>query len=181
VQDLTTATVVITNAAGTGKMQLTITADPNGLFSTDYSQMTTNPFLASQYEDDNRTAWDVIQKLVAIGDINDNRYTFGIYNGLRAIYAAMPTTATYQHRIAGREVEVETYGTESTIKPWDVLPARWSFLVDFSVGRTQPADQRLDPRFLFIESVRYTAPEGLQISGNKVSKIPQILAKKGMW
>jgi hypothetical protein len=36
---------------------------------------------------------------------------------------------------------------------------------------------RDDPRFVFIESVRYTAPNGLQLSGQKVSRLPQMLAR----
>lgn len=170
--DATAATVQL----GT-KMQLVITADPNGLFSTSYTQMAANALLVSRYDDDNRMAWDVIQELVSIGDAAANRYTFGIYDGRQAIYAAIPDDTAYQHRIAGKNVDIETYGVGTKIHPWDVLPARWMFLPDFLVGRTQPTDRRLDPRYLFIESVRFTAPSALQISGQKVSRLPQMIAR----
>jgi len=171
-QDTTAATVQIAT-----KIQDIITADPNGLFSTDYSRIDANALLTSGYDDDNRMAWDVIQELVGLGDINSNRYTFGIYDNQQVTYAVVPTATFYQHRITGASVEVETYGAGAEVYPSDVLPARWLFLPDFLVGRTQPADQRLDPRFLFIESTRFTGPDEIQIRGQKVSTLPQLIAR----
>ena len=75
--------------------------------------------------------------------------------------------------------DIETYTTGETVRPWDVLPARWMFLPDFLAGQFQPTDRRLDPRFLFIESVQFTAPSTVQISGQKISRIPQMIARLG--
>jgi len=76
-------------------------------------------------------------------------------------------------------MRVEAYGNGATVDPWDVLPARWVFLYSFLPGRGQPAALRDDPRFLFIESVRFSAPSTVQISGQKVSRIPQMIARLG--
>lgn len=176
VQDLTAATIQIDT-----KLQTVMALDPNGMFSTDYAGISANALLTSRYEDDNRTAWDVIQSLVSVGDAADDRYTFGVYGGLKAFYAPLPSDTAYQHRIADPLIQIETYGTGTKIEFWDVLPAKWMFLSDFLVGRPQPVDRRLDPRYVFIESVQFSAPNDLQISGNKVGKLAQMIAKKGMF
>jgi hypothetical protein len=65
-QDTTAATTTIST-----KIENVINDDPNSLFSTDFSRIDTNAFLTSRYEDDNRMAWDVLQELVSIGDVNN--------------------------------------------------------------------------------------------------------------
>jgi len=179
-QDTTAATVVISNDDGTGKIQLALADDPNGMFPANYSETDDNLFLTSRYEDENRMAWDVITELVGVGDVNDARYTFGIYDDRVATYAAMPTDVYYQHRIGGAGLRLEHYGSGQEVMPWLVRPARWAFLPDFLTGQTVPATMRRDPRHIFIESVRYSAPWGLQISGNKFGRLDQMLAKLGM-
>ena len=173
-QDTTAATAQLDTKIGT-----VLDADPNGMFSSANSTVATNALLVSGYDDDNRMAWNVIQELVSLGDAAANRYTFGIYDNQQAVYAIAPTTTEYQHRIASAGMDIETYDMGMTVYPWDVLPARWMFLSDFLVGQTQTTDQRLDPRFLFIESVRFTAPGLVQVSGQKVSRIPQMIARLG--
>jgi hypothetical protein len=171
-QDVTTATIQVD-----AKIPLVIAADPNGLFSTDYSQIATNATLTSRFEDDNRIAWDVLSQEVALGDAASNRYTLGVYGGQQVVYAPVPTTAAYQHRVKSLSTQIETYGSGVEVKPWDVLPARWVFLTDFLTGLGQPAALREDPRYVFIESVQFTAPSTLQIQGQKVSRLPQMLAR----
>lgn len=175
VETITTATATITT-----KLQDCLGDDPNGLFSTDYSAMAANGFLVSRYEYENRTAWAIIESLVALGDAADSPYTFGIYADRRAYYAAFPTVTEYQHRIAGQEMQVEGFGMGTEIKPWDVRPAKWMFLVDFLAGRSAPSDYRVDPRYLFIESVRYGAPRNLDITGQKVGSLAQVIAQLSM-
>ena len=156
-----------------------LAADPNAIFTAANSTIATNALLVSGYSNDNRMAWDVIQELVSLGDAAANRYTFGVYDNQHAIYAIAPDTTAYQHRIAGESMDIETYTTGETVRPWDMLPARWLFLPDFLAGQFQPTDRRLDPRFLFIESVQFTAPSTVQISGQKISRIPQMIARLG--
>lgn len=171
-QDTTTATVQID-----AKIPLVIAADPNGLFSTDYLQIATNATLTSRYEDDNRIAWDVLTQMVSLGDTASNRYTLSVYGNQRITYAVVPTTAEYQHSIISEDIQIEIYGRGTKVDPWDVLPARWLFLNDFLAGRGIPTTLRDDPRYTFIESVTYTAPNIVQISGQKVSRLPQMLAR----
>ena len=64
----------------------------------------------------------------------------------------------------------------------DVKPGKWIFFPDFLMGKALDDldDFRLDPRYMLVESVRYTAPYGLSLSGGKISTFSQILAQKGL-
>jgi hypothetical protein len=160
------------------KIQQVLASDPNGLFSTDYTGIEINAFLVDQYENDNRIADDVIRDLVEIGGaVTNNRYLFGIYDDEKAKYAAIPTTAFYQHRIADKFRRIERFGTGELVRPWDVEPGQFLFFPDFLIGRTQPVALRDDPRYLFIESVSFSTPYDVQINGAQLSTIPQLLAK----
>lgn len=165
----------------TGKLQLVLGADPNGLFSTDYTQMDFNGILTSSYEDGTRDAWTIIKELVSMGDANNNRMLFGVYGGQQVYYKAAPTTTIYQHRMTGRDMVVEPFGGGMEIRPWDVQAGEWLFLPDFLAGRSQPSDKRRDPRYLFIESVTFTAPYSVQIRGGALDTLAQLTAKGGTW
>jgi hypothetical protein len=155
--------------------------DPNGLFSTDYSHIDTNSYLTTRQENDDALAWDIIQAVVALGDASDNRWVFGMYNDQVAWYNQVPTTVLYQHRLADPAQRIELYGSGTLVRPWDVRPGEWVFLPDYLVGRTQPTTNlRSDPRNVFIESVRYTAPYSVEIVGQKVGNLGQLAAKLGL-
>jgi len=164
------------------KMQQILQADTNGVFSTDYSRIGSNLALAPTYEDSGTPAWNVMKSLVALGDINNDRWTFGIYEGRKAQYEKMPDDVAYQHRLGDPSQRIETIiGGE--VRPWKVRPARWLYLPDFLTGREQPgsvADRRKDPRFIFIENVRYRAPYTVEITGTRVGRLTQIQAKQGL-
>ena len=181
-QDTTTQSIQISDPDGTGKLQQLIADDPNGIFPADYTGMEENNLLAQQYENENRTGWAAMQELVELGNDTDNtRMTLGVYAGRRVVYATIPTDVEYEHRIADRAMRVERYGTGHEVRPWDVLPARWTFLPDYMVGRQVPVDRRQDPRYIFIESVSFSAPYNVDLTGSKVGTIRQLLAKQGMW
>ena len=67
------------------------------------------------------------------------------------------------------------------IEPWNVLPAKWAFIPNFMIGRIPDTTaMRDDMRYLFIESLTFTAPYGLILTGAKISKLPQILGQLGL-
>jgi len=174
------------NDANTGTRALSdkitdvLGGDPNGLFSTDYSQIDTNAYLTTRQENDDAMAWDILQAVVALGDASDNRWLFGMYNDRRAEYYQAPTTVRYQHRLADPAQRIETYGSGALVRPWDVRAGEWVFLPDYLVGRTQATALRDDPRNVFVERVRYTAPYGVEIIGQKVGNLGQLAAKLGL-
>jgi len=165
------------------KVKLAIDYDPNGLFSRDFSRIEENAFLVAQADADNRFAWAVLQNLVAIGnEANDLRATLGVYAGRRVEYRTIPQRPLYQHRLADPSQRIEIYGLGEEVKPWRVRPGEWIFFPDFLVGRTQPnLDLARDDRYMFIESVRFSDPYNVQLTGKAQGQLQQALAKKSMW
>lgn len=161
------------------KIRNILTADPNDVISTDYSRIAANTLAVPKYENDDMRAWSLIKALVAEGDASDNRYLFGIYQDRQAVYAAAPTTIAYQQRLADPEQRFETLAG-GIVKPWNILPGKWLFFPDLLIGKSQPADLREEPRAMFIESVTYSAPWGLSLSGGKLSAVDQRLARLGL-
>lgn len=160
------------------KLQAVIDAQLNTIISG--YDIASNTLAMDRYENDDKTAWDLLKALTAMGDANSARYLFGVYAGRRAKYEVAPTSEiAYQMRLGDPSQRVETLaGTE--IKPWNVLPGRWLFLPDFLVGKTQPVTLRTDPRYIFIESVTFTTPNGLSMQGGKVDTLPQKMARMGL-
>ena len=72
------ATGVTTASA---KLQAVLAADPNGIFSTDYSALAANGTVVGTQEIEGRTAWSVVQGIVSLGDGAFNRWLFGMYAG----------------------------------------------------------------------------------------------------
>lgn len=161
------------------KLATILAADPNGIFSTDYSRIAVNNYLTNSYEEGNKDAMTIIQGLLSIGDINDMRHTFGIYAKQQAVYRALPAIIAYQERLSAPKQAVMTLDGEE-LYPWDVEPGKFLLYNDFQIGRLKPSLDRTDPRIMFVESMSYTAPWGLQLSGGKTDKLPQKLAKWGL-
>jgi hypothetical protein len=67
------------------------------------------------------------------------------------------------------------------VNSWDMRPCKWvavpSFLAGFGYKKV---DFRNDPRVFFAEEVNFTAPDQVVISGAKVRKLSQYLAKLGL-
>jgi len=170
-----------TSASGTQNLSAKIQAILNAQLNTIILgyDITENTLAVDRYENDDRTAWDLLRSLTAMGDADDNRYLFGVYAGRRARYEQASFDVAYRMRLSEPEQRVETL-TGATVKPWDVLPGRWLFLSDLLVGRTTPVSLRTDPRYLFIESMTFTAPFQLSIGGGKVETLSQKLARMGL-
>ena len=161
------------------KLAAILAADPNGIFAA--AEIAVNTLAVKAYEQDNKEAWALIKSLVAMGDANEARYLFGIYEGRTPRYHAAPTTIAYERKLTDQGQRIITAG-QSIVKPWEVKASHWLFHTDFLVGRTQaiPAELRTDPRCAFLETVTYTAPWGLTWTGAKMSRLDQKLARLGL-
>lgn len=182
-QQVYNSTDTLTTTAGAKLIDI-LQSDPNGIFyRADYPHVGDPGILVAAAERDNSMAIDLIKAIVARGGgpSDYERWLFGIYEKQEPYYNAIPTEVEYQHRIYGQGQYVEKYGTSDTIYPWQVRPGKWLFLPDFLAGKISPhTDRRKDPRYLFIESVTYTAPWSLQITGRRVGKVEQMLADYGL-
>jgi hypothetical protein len=156
--------------------------NPNsGMFSTDYSRIATNTYQVKKYESGERKALDVLMELRKLGDTSNNSYLMGMYAGRRLVYQVYPTEVAYHRRNQSNKQLVNNL--DRVVRPWDMLPGRWVMTPDFLVGRYPPvtsADLGRDPRVSFVETVKFTAPYGVSMSGLKYSNVDQVLAKKGL-
>lgn len=170
------------------KIKAVIRADPNDLFPTTFANVATNMQLTKEGEDENRFAATIIKELVQLGDGTDTRWLFGIYEDREPFFSAIPLIPKYKHSIRHGLSSVETVFGQK-VDPWDVRPGQWMYFPDFprlGAFSVEPAfsytvsDMRLDPRFLFIESVKYSAPQSVSITGSRVGKLSQRMAQLGI-
>jgi hypothetical protein len=162
------------------KIENVLAADPNGIFSTDYNDVTENTTAVGAYEQDSRTAMQIIKGIVGLGDTSFNRYLFGFYQDRKARYGAMPTDTEYQRSLLEPEQKLARYGVGGRVMPWDAQAGEWVFYTDLLVGRSQPSERRLDPRYLFIEQSAFTLPWALSLQGSRSGRLDQLLARLGL-
>jgi len=162
------------------KIKAILTADPNGYISTDFSDIANNVLLTPTEEIKSRYAWDILKELITLGnDTTDDRRLFGIYGDGIARYSTIPLIIEYYHYLLESNQAVYDATNKNVIKPYLVRPGKWLIVPDFYPSgepdiTTYP---RNDPRVKFIESVGYTAPYGLDLSGGKNDALSQRLAK----
>ena len=161
------------------KVEDVLAADPNAIIVTNYDEVGYNAVLVPSWEDTNRTAKTIIDEIVQLGDGTDGRWAFALFGRIPRYYA-VGTEVEYFYYISDNVQYVETrYGEK--VAPWDVQPAKWAAIPDFYWGSaTRSLGPRNDPRTFFIEQVDFTAPNLVVLTGKKVNKLPQFMAKMGL-
>lgn len=166
------------------KLKAILAADPNGIFSTNYEHIQeTAEFLqlTPAWENESRTAETIADEMVALGTGTDRRTYLAVYNNRLCYYDQIPSKIEYEYRInEGQPVITDLYG-DAPIQPWEVTPGKWTIFPDVSPGQTvKVSNVREDPRIMFVESVKYTAPYTVELSGGKVSNWRKFLEKYGV-
>lgn len=169
----------------TAKMQTVLGADPNGIFSTNYSEIEANALLVASYDNDNRTAKTIIEEMIKRGnDTDDQRRIFGVFANQQIKYNTIPSDFTYYYKLSSRDQNIRLYNAGESgaiVKPWDVEAGKWLFIGDFLPGRfTDVTNKKDDPRAMFLESVNYSAPYGLSLNGIGIGELAQYLVKLGV-
>lgn len=162
------------------KIEDVITAQLNSIFSTDFKEITENTFQVPDYDNKDRKAETILKQLQQLGDSSGNRYNLGIFADRKVIYSQAPTIHELQRRLTGNEGITDRLS--ATIDPWDVVSGKWMFYPDFLTGRIPPvttATLRTDPRTTYIESVKFTAPWQVSVTGDKAGELDQIMAQLG--
>lgn len=164
------------------KIKAVLDADPNGIFNTDQSAIQSNAnTLVAAWEDDDDMALNIIKGIVALGDDEYNRWTFGIDQNRKASYGPIPNIVEYQRTRSAPEQRVELYGTGLRVLPWNVRPGKWVFYTDLLTTKPPTrTPQRDDPRFAFLEQVTYSTPWGLKLDGAQISRTDQLLDRLGL-
>lgn len=173
-----TTTTGLINASA--KLTAILGAEPNSIFSTDYSLVTANTTQVGAWENDNRVAWGIVKGITSLGDAAFSRYLFGIYAGRRATYGPVPTTPKYQRSLADPGQWLSLFGSGGHLRPWDVEPGQWTFYTDIFTGRTMETTLRLDPRYLLIEQGTFDTPWSLTLAGGETNRTDQLLAQLGL-
>lgn len=168
-----------TTVTASDKLMDVLAADPNSIFSTYYGLIESNASLLEGNEDSNRTAATIVKEILTLGDGTDTPYTFGIYDKQQAKYTIMPTQVEYFYRVLSSKSTLVAQN-ESPVDPYDVLPGKWAMVTDFQIDAARQGLSVVeDPRTIFIESVDFTAPNSVNISGSPIVTFPQLLAKIG--
>lgn len=162
------------------KIRDILSNDPNGIISTDFSNVAPNTAVVPFWEISEQEAKEAIRGYVIQGDASNQRYIFGIYEERKAHYGPVPDFISYKFKLRDASRQVFDL-SDNLVPPWRIRPGRWIQFTDFMLGSI-PSITRLreDPRNLFIETVEFTAPNILNLSGGKVTKFEQKLAKLGL-
>ena len=131
------------------------------------------------FDRDMRPASTIVKAIVALGDAAFNRWAFAFGPRRKAYYAAIPTTVFYE-RSLGDPRQPLTLQSGAEVMPWDAKAGRWAFYTDLLIGKNQPVAFREDPRYLFIEEATYTVPWGLTLTGSRLQRGEQLLARLGL-
>lgn len=176
----TSATSGTTNLSD--KMKLVLQAQPEALFSTDYSNLDANTFQVPHFFSGEETALTIIEQFLSYGDDDGNRYTFGFYEDRRAHYKVAPTTVRYRYRVSSNRSVVENAVTGAVIAPWLIEPGHWLEIMDVVVGPGKPLhdDHRNNPRFMFVESISFSMPHEASLQGGRYDRVSQKLAQLGL-
>jgi hypothetical protein len=136
----------------------------------------TNAYAVAQQEMKNRYAFDVMTAIANLGDASDNRWIFGAY-GEMLYYNPIPTTILYEYSTVDERQRIFELPSRVEIFPWEVKAGFWLQNTDFLAGSSPKANVYEEPRNIFIESVQYTAPWTLSITGERQKKNSQLLMK----
>lgn len=162
------------------KIATVLDDDPNNILGSSNALLEASGLNVLSFDDDNRVAMNVIKELVQLGNSSADRMLFGVYANRQSRYQAVVQQTDYAQSLGdtGQRIYTEL---GALIEPWYVLPGKWLRITDVLVGRAQDTtDLRDDPRFMFIETATFTAPDGIALRGGKDSRLDQRLARLGL-
>lgn len=165
------------------KLAAVLGADPNGIFSTNYGGIETNTIQVGAYDRDYRTADTIVQAIVGLGNVTNERMMFTIQNGRIAEYKTVPSSPAYQRRIAAAAARLENYQQGGWVQPYEADPGEIVFYTDLLAGKppaTTNTIAKSDPRYLRIERSTYNLPVAMSLQGEQFSQLDQIMKRYGL-
>jgi hypothetical protein len=162
------------------KIAAILDQDPNNILGSSNALLEASGLNVLSLDDDNRLAMNVIKELVQLGNSSADRMLFGVYANQQTRYTTVVQQTDYTQALGdtGQRIYTEL---GALIEPWYVTAGKWLRITDLLVGRVQDTtDLRDDPRFLFIETATFTAPDGVALRGGKDSRLDQRLARLGL-
>lgn len=160
-----------------------LVADPNEIFSVDYSHIDANAWLAPLGELEYKTAQTILEELMALGDVDDVPWFFTIEEDRVATFQQMSEQIEYYMRVTEAD---ELHGEgRAMVRPWAIEAGKWIMIGDLLTGAvdslpTNYDELMADSRCIFIDNLTYTMPYDVQLNGVAVGRLPQYLAKLGL-
>lgn len=159
------------------KIKAVVSRDPNNLIRYSGGSISPNSLQVGVYEDGTRTGLSIVKELSNLGDGTDTRHVFGVYENRILRYNPVGTDFTYRTQISEGILRDASAGP---VQPWAARPSVWILVDDIFVGRGNIARPSEDPRMIFIESIDYTAPYNLSISGGRANTFKQKIERLGL-
>lgn len=155
------------------KIQSVVAAQPNSIFSTDYTNIETNTLSVSFNEYSDRMAIEIIKELVSLGDdTTDNKSVFGVYNRI-PYYRTIDYNTKYYLDISSKQQNISSPNGYA-LRPWEIKPG---YFMEFIGDRQFSINNQTKS---FIDSVTYTYPYSFQIQSGDSGTLSQQLAKLGI-
>lgn len=166
------------------RMKGILTAQPNtGWVSLDYGRIQENTTPVKAYEEDDRPAIEHLRGLTAMGDSNNNRWIFGVYEDRKAAYEPVSRIIDYRMNLSDPRSGVLD-SSDASIPTWRLRPGKWVFFQDFlaGMGAVDINNLHLDSRLLQIESVQFDirVPTEIQFNGGNSSRYETQSARLGL-
>ncbi len=134
------------------------------------SILDSNTTAVNLYRDGDETSFEIIQGIATLGDSSDNRWLAYVLENQVLRYQQASEVIKYHRRLSDNRREI--FDQFDRPVPWDeIRPNAWLRTTDvesFSVSQTNKQD---DYQLMFIESVQFTEPDGLTLSGSLGDKV----------
>jgi len=147
------------------------------------TSITANTSPVLQLQDADKLAWNVIEGATQLGDVSNNRYVVGVYEDRKLTYAqATGSTITDVNYITEALSESgDFYDRKSGVKldMASIRPNKWVRYTDILGSLSDGTDLFTDPRATYIESVNYSDPDRVSITGTRGALAEMIMAKAG--
>jgi len=136
----------------------------------------TNTTQVQKYFSNFDTGYDLVQLISSFGDASFNRWLAYVLEDRILHYKPISTTVDYFRR--AEDARQEIHAPDGRVIPyWEVRPNHWIRTADMFPHTLSPANLKDDFQVMFIESVEWTEPDGLMLSGSPGDNLQVILAR----
>lgn len=153
-------------------VQAIVVADPNGILSSDYTNVAANGETVEQYRDGSRPSWGLIQDVGQAG--SSYRWVAGVYEGRRLHYKQAEGLDAGGDLLGGNRYEVITRNLYDPgerffdragreLLPWQIRPDRLLRTTGLSAA----------PQY--IEQVTFSTPRGLEVRSTDANPLRQVV------
>lgn len=143
------------------------------IYDTDFDTNTTQ---LQKYFNRDDTALNILQTAAGLGDNTDRRWLFYVLENRILQYKAASTTIAYLRRVGDPRQQI--FDTTGRPMPyWEIRPNNWLRNSDVLPQFLTPAGLQDDYPSMYIESVQYSEPDSLSLTGSTGDRAQVIIAR----